>query len=167
MKKILMIIAPENFRDEELLEPKKIFENKGFSVTIASTKNEAKGMLGARVNVDININDVNVGNYDAIIFVGGVGSQIYYNDNRALSIAKESFESKKITAAICIAPVILANAGILHGKKATVWDGRFADMLRSGGAKYTGESVTKDGNVITANGPQAAKQFAEEIIKNL
>ncbi|MDD5086856.1 MAG: DJ-1/PfpI family protein, partial [Candidatus Nanoarchaeia archaeon] len=76
------------------------------------------------------------------------------------------YESGKITAAICIAPVILANAGVLDGKKATVFpSGKDDIMVR--GADYTGEQVTQDGKVITANGPAAARSFGEAIVKEL
>jgi len=74
-KKILMIIASQNFRDEELLTPKKIFEKNDFKVEIASSSlNIATGMLGARIKPEILINDVKVKDYEAVIFVGGVGA---------------------------------------------------------------------------------------------
>jgi len=170
-KKILMIIAPENFRDEEFLEPKKVFENHGLEVDVASKGvSEAKGMLGARAKVDLDIKDVNAEDYEAIVFVGGSGSSIYYNDELALNIAREAFEKGKIVAAICIAPGILANAGILKGKKATIWDsgsGEYIDILEKGGAQYTGNDVERDGNIITANGPHAAREFGEKILEAL
>ena len=72
----------------------------------------------------------------------------------------------KIIAAICIAPVTLANAGILNGKKATVFPSGKNDLIRNG-AKYTGDSVTVDGNIITANGPMAAEAFGKKIVEML
>jgi len=166
-KKVLMIIAPEGFRDEELLEPKKIFEANNVDVTIASKNTKiAKGMLGAEVNVDIDIKDVNVNEYDAIIFVGGVGSSIYFNDPLAHEIAKAAYEKGKIVGAICIAPSTLANAGILKNKKATSWHSEKENIQKNGGI-YTGKNVEKDGNIITANGPQSAKEFGNTILKAL
>jgi len=62
--------------------------------------------------------------------------------------------------------VILTNAGILKGKKATAHPSE-ADKLRAGGVEYTGKSVEKDGNIITASGPTAAREFGAELAKAL
>lgn len=166
-KSILMIIAPNNFRDEELLKPKEIFENSNARVTIASKGvTIARGMLGATVDVDKDISEINVADYDAIIFVGGTGASQYFDDSTVQSIAKESYNQGKIVGAICIAPSILANAGILKGKKATAFSSE-ADNLRNKGAEYTGESVTQDGSIITGRGPEAAVEFGRTIVENL
>jgi protease I len=166
--KVLMIIAPENFRDEELFHTKEELENAGAEITIASsTSGEARGKLGARVKPDLTLDRVKVDDYDAVIFVGGTGSEVYFNDKRALSIASEAFRKGKVTCAICIAPVILANAGVLKGKRATVWNGDFIEKIESRGATYTGKNVEVDGKVITANGPHAAREFGRKIAKAL
>lgn len=166
-KKIVMIIAPKNFRDEELLQPKEILEKAGAKITIASKGvKSATGMFGTKVNVDIDISEVKLAEYDAIIFVGGTGSSIYFNDSTAHSIAKEAIAKGKVLGAICIAPSTLANAGVLKGKRATAWPSE-ADNLRAKGAEYTGEAVTVDGRIITAKGPEAARKFGEAIAKAL
>lgn len=160
---ILMIIAPENFRDEEFLEPKQIFERDGFKVTVASKGvKTAKGKLGASAEIDKDISAVNVSEYGAIVFVGGRGAEVYFEDSEALAIAKEAYESGKVIAAICIAPSILANAGILHGKKATCYSSE-ASHLEEQGAKYTGNDVVVDEKIITANGPKASAKFGEAV----
>lgn len=166
-KNVLMIIAPVNFRDEELLEPKRVLESAGAKVTIASKGVKvAKGALGATVNVDLDIVKANPEDYDAIVFVGGMGSSIYFVDAVAQSMARQAYEKGKIVAAICIAPSTLANAGLLKGKRATAYPSAERN-LRSKGAIYTGEGVTQDGKIITAKGPQFAKDFGEAILKNL
>ena len=168
MKKVLMIVAPDNFRDEELFHTKEELERAGASITIASTKTTpARGMLGAAVTPDIKLDQVKVNDYDAVVFVGGSGSAVYFKDNRALSIASEAFSKGKKVCAICIAPVILANAGVLKGKRATVWPDKCIQIIESKGAKYTGEPVEVDGNVITAPGPEAARAFGRAIVKAL
>jgi protease I len=166
-KKVLMVIAPTNFRDEEFLRPKEILEKAKVNVTIASKGvKTAKGMLGSSVSVDIDLSQVNVKDYDAIVFVGGTGAEVYFNDSKALKIAKEAYDQGKVVAAICIAPSILANAGILEGKKATAFPSE-ASNLEANGAIYTGEAVTIDGRIITAKGPEAASQFGNAIAKTL
>lgn len=166
-KKGLMIIASQNFRDEEYFETKKIFESKGITITTASKAvGEIKGMLGETATADMIINDISTDNYDFVVFVGGVGAQEYFNDEKAKSIAREMYEKSKIVAAICIAPSILANAGILKGKRATAFSSEEENLV-SKGAEYTGESVTRDGKIITGVGPSAAREFGEKIAEAL
>lgn len=168
MAKVLMVIAPENFRDEELLHTKQELERAGIETTVASSRKvEAVGMLGAKVMPDIKLEQVKVDDYDGIVFVGGSGSALYFKDNRAISIASEASKRGKKVCAICIAPVILANAGVLKGKRATVFPGEYVDQIKSKGATYTGKSVEVDGDIITATGPASAREFGRAIAKAL
>jgi len=165
--RILMIIAPEGFRDEELQIPKRAFERAGYEVVIASsTLGTARGMLGAKVKPQILLKDVKVKDYDAVVFVGGVGAQYYFNHREALRIAQEAASQGKVLGAICLAPGILARAGVLKGKRATVWRSE-AKTLKEKGAIYTGQQVEVDGKVITGNGPTAAPLFASKILEAL
>lgn len=166
-KNILMIIASNNFRDEEYKHPRDIFEREGAKVTVASsTKHEATGMLGLKITPDILIDEVNVDNFDAVIFVGGSGSSEYWDDDVAQRIAKTAFEGKKIVGAICIAPVTLARAGLLKNKRATVYPSEIENIKKEG-AIYTGNPVSVDGTIVTGNGPEAAKEFGEKIAELL
>lgn len=166
-KKILMIIASFNFRDEEYLTPHKIFSSYGIKIiTASSSLQTSSGMLGAKVKPDIVLADVEVKDYDAIVFVGGNGSSQYWNDKTAHQIAQTVVSHNKILAAICMAPVTLANADVLKGKRATVFFTE-ANRLKGKGANYTGADVEIDGNIITADGPQSAEKFAQAIIKLL
>lgn len=166
-KKAVMIIACNNFRDEELLKPKEVLEKNGVTVTVASSSlKESTGMLGAKVKPDILFTEIHVTNYDAIIFVGGSGSSEYWDNPTAHKIANDANNAKKIVGAICIAPVTLAKAGLLKNKKATTYSSTVAD-IKSADANYTGADVERDGNIITASGPAAAQKFGEAIIKAL
>jgi len=162
---ILMIIAPVNFRDEEFFEPKAVFEQSGMNVTVASKGvQKAKGKLGGEADINKDITAVNIDEYTAIVFAGGPGAEEYFEDSTVLNLAKEAYEKGKVVAAICIAPSILANAGILSEKKATCFSSE-ASSIEAQGAKYTGADVEVDGKIITANGPKAATKFAEKIVK--
>jgi len=166
-KKIVMIVAFEMFRDEEYAEPKAILEKNGFKITTASSKmGIATGRFGLKAKVDITLNQVKADDYDAILFIGGPGSHGYYQDPLAHHVAQEAVKQGKLLGAICAAPGILANAGLLKGKKATVHEGDI-DSLVQGGAKYTGNGVETDGNIITADGPKNAKAWGEEIVRSL
>lgn len=159
MKKAVMVIAHRDFRDEELIETKEVLEKNGIEVKVSSTSlTSAKGVLGTEVILD----EVRAEDFDAVIFVGGSGCEQLWEDSRAHRLAKEAFISNKVVGAICIAPVILAKAGLLKGKKATVFSSE-VNLIEAEGAKYTAKSVEKDGNIITAAGPSAAEEFGKEI----
>jgi protease I len=166
-KKIVMIIASQNFRDEELLEPKNILTEKGAEVKVACASLEtAKGMLGAEVKPDMLINEIKPEDWDAVILIGGTGASQYWDDSSIHSMLNEAVKQNKIVGAICIAPVTLANAGILSGKKATMFASE-TQKLTNKGAECTGKDVERDGNIITASGPPAAKEFGNAIAQAL
>jgi protease I len=169
-RKILMVIAPDQFRDEELLVPRQAFEAQGWQVDTASTQTgEAKGMLGAVEQVQKDLNAVASQNYDATIVVGGMGSPEYLWNNAELHrILENANQQKKVVAAICLSGAVLAKAGLLNGKQATVWEmPESLEALKAGGADYTGQPVTVDGNIVTANGPDAAAEFAKSVIERV
>ncbi|MGB2803651.1 MAG: DJ-1/PfpI family protein [Candidatus Zixiibacteriota bacterium] len=166
-KRVVMIIAPQDFRDEELIEPQGVLYDRGVEVKVASASLEiAKGMLGAQVKPDLLVSDIKVEDWDAIILVGGGGSSVYWDDPFVHSMLNEAVKQNKIVGAICIAPVTLANAGILVGKKATVYSSETQKLVDKG-AECTGKEVQIDGNIITASGPPAAKGFGEAIAEAL
>jgi protease I len=173
MKTVALVIAEQIFRDEEYEKPKEILEEKGIRVLTASTTlGKAFGKLGMVVKPDILIKDLRDQALDALIFIGGGGSSQYFNDVTAHETAKFFNQPGKVIGAICIAPVILANAGLLKGRKATVFpDGK--DALKAGGATYTGSQVEidrsqpKQATVITGCGPEASTAFGEALVELL
>ncbi|NLI62591.1 MAG: DJ-1/PfpI family protein [Methanosarcinaceae archaeon] len=172
MKKyILMVIAPENFRDEEFFEPKEVFEQNGFEVIVASTETgTAKGTQGGTFDIDFTVDRAKSERYDAIVISGGGGSRKHLWDNKTLHKLLNDFNSEnKTVAAICISPVVLAKAGLLKEKKCTVFnDTESIEIIKKAGGKLDIEkNVVRDGNIITANGPAASKAFGEEVIKKL
>ena len=171
-KKILIIIAFDEFQDIEYREVRKVLENDNAEITVASSKaGQARGKLGNIVNIKETIYTISPKDYDTVIFIGGPGAEEYFENHRAYQICHETLNHKKILAAICIAPVILAKAGVLKGKKATVWSGPMdksaIKILEENGAIYTPESVVVDGKIVTAEGPAVAGKFAESLIKIL
>ncbi len=162
-KKIIFIIAQNNFRDEELIEPKQILEKRGILVKIASkTRAKAFGKIGTEINPDFSLAEIEAKNFDAIAFVGGAGARQYLDDPDALRIAGEFKKADKIIGGICIGPSILANAGIIIGKKVTAFPTE-EENLRNRGAEYTGMQFEVDGKLVTAKDPTAAKEFGEKL----
>ena len=166
MAKILSIIAPEGYQDIEYDKSRAALEAKGHTIITASTVDEAHGAYGGTQKADVLLKDVNVDDYDVILFVGGLGCHGYFDDATAHRLAKAFYDSKKLTTAICAAPSILANAGLLDGVTATCFSSQ-ADNLKSKGANYTGNPVEQDGLIITADGPGSATAFGEKIAEAL
>lgn len=166
-KRVLMVIAPDRFRDEEYREPRAVIEEGGGQVTVASASPAvARGMLGLHVRPDATLDQVRASDYDAVVFVGGSGASRYWDDPAAHALARDALALGKVVGAICIAPVTLANAGLLKGRRATAWPAE-RGRLEAAGAVYTGNPVEEDGRIVTANGPQAARAFGEALARAL
>jgi protease I len=162
-KKVVLIVPSENFRDEELFNTQNALTDIKAQITIASSKmGIIKGMLGGKAEAEILIDDVDVNDYDAVVFIGGSGAKEYFNNKTALSMAQQAKEKGKILAAVCIAPTILANAGVLKGVKATSFPSE-QGVLKKAGAVFTGADVERDGLIITGNGPKASEKFGKTI----
>ena len=171
-KKVLMVVAFKNFRDIEYFLPKEILERNGVKVTTASNKKgQAQGADGKKTNVDLLISEVNSEDFDAVLFIGGPGCLENLDNEDSYRLAQKTVEKQKILGAICISPVILAKAGVLKGKKATVWSSPFdrqsIEILKENGAFFQDEKVVIDGKIVTANGPNSAQEFGQAILNLL
>jgi len=169
-KKALVVIAPEDFQDHEFAMTCKGLEEKGIEIEIASTKNGVcTGKFGTSVNAK-SIDEYNLSEFDAIVFIGGPGVPLVRSDDRMVQAAKTFYENGKVVAAICWAPTILAKAGVLKDRNATVWvgyDPEYAkstvDVLRDYGANPELRPVVVDGKIVTGNGPSAAESFGKTL----
>ena len=136
------------------------FEEAGYSAVIASNARNVVipcGGGGRDVEVDVALTDVNVEDYDAVIFVGGNGCRSQWNDEEEQHIAREAVAHEKVLGAPGCASTILAHAGVLEGKEATVCT---TDAAVKGGRDYTevleslgatcGRGIVRDGLIITA-----------------
>jgi len=171
-KRIVMVIAFKDFRDEEYFVPKEILEGSGAEIKTASNKTgTARGADGGEVLIDYKIQDIDLNNFDAVVFVGGPGCLENLDNENSYNLVKETLAKNKLLASICVSPVILAKAGVLKNKSATVWssalDKSAIEILEQKGADYQAQDVVVDGKIITANGPDAAKKFADTLIENL
>jgi protease I len=162
--RVLMVIAPERFRDEELAEPKRILQQHGATVVVASTKQgPARGMLGMTVVPERTIDQSNSSDYYAIVVVGGTGAQEFLWNNASLHKLLKQFNGEnKIVSSICLGGAVLARAGVIEGRQATVFaTPESMQAMRDGKAIYNTEHVVQDSNAITADGPDVSVNFAE------
>ena len=168
--KLLVAIAPERYRDEELDEPITVFQRAGIGFDIASTKTgTCTGMLGGTARASLTFDRVDPSLYSGIVIVGGAGSPAHlWVDKNLIHLTVVFYAQKKIVAAICLSPVVLARAGLLKGKKATFFRApESLSEMKAGGAIIIDTPVVKDPPVITADGPAAATAFGEEIVARL
>jgi len=166
-KRVVLIIGHHNFRDEEYEKPREALTAAGIEVTVASSSLEpATGMLGATVQPDVLLPDVKAQEYDAVVFIGGTGAEEYWDDPTAQQLCQDTVSQGKLLAAICLAPVTLARAGVLKGKAATVWPDEKGEVVKRGGT-YEARRVVVDGKLITGSGPEAAQEFATALVKAL
>jgi len=168
-KKVAIIMAFKDFRDAEYFVLKEILERTGTKVTPASTqKGKALGADGGDVDIYLTLEELELVDFDAIVFIGGPGALKELDDEKSYNIIKETVLQNKVLGSICISPVILAKAGVLKGKKATVWNSTLdrgpIKILKENGAIYIPEEVVIDGKIITANGPDAAEEFGTKLV---
>jgi protease I len=168
-RRVVIIIAFRDFRDPEYFIPKGILEKAGIEVKTASNKKgTAIGAEGGDIEVDLLVSDINLADFDGVIFVGGPGCLKSLDNEECYEIVKKIVSQGKVLGSICISPVILAKAGVLKGKRAVVWSSTLnknpVKILKEKGAIYEEKPVVADGNIITASGPKAAKEFGEKIV---
>jgi protease I len=171
-KKIALVIAFRNFRDIEYFIPRNILAGAGAQIiTVSAQKGTAIGADGGEAEVNLTAAEAQAKDFDAVLFIGGSGMAKKLEDESFQKIARETVEAGKVLGAICVAPALLAKAGLLKGKKATVWSSQMdksaVRILEEEGAKYLAETVVVDGQIVTAVGPPAAKQFGEKIVEVL
>lgn len=163
MARVLMVIAPAVFRDEEYAHPKAVLEARGAEVVTASRSAGAcQGKLGMAAEATVALADADAVDYDAVIFVGGGGAETYFDDPVAHALARATLDAGRVLGAICIAPSILARAGLLRGVRATAFPSQRDDLIAHG-AHWSDGPVEVAGPIVTANGPDAAREFGYQI----
>jgi protease I len=169
--KVLVVIAQRDFQQIEYKASREALEKNGFVVVVASnSKEEAIAMDGkTKVRPDIPIKEAKEKDYLGIVIVGGNGSPKYlWNNKELLKLVKAFYEKKKVVSAICLSPAVLAKADILKDKEATVYPSPDAlKVFEEKGVKYKDKPVIRADNIITGRDPNAAKSFAQEVVKAL
>ena len=164
MKTIFVFLA-DGFEEIEALTPVDILRRAGLSVKTVSVMGEqvVAGAHGVPVMADVMFDEVNAEDAEMILLPGGLPGATNLDAHQGLSQMILDFaKEEKPLAAICAAPLVFGNRGLLEGKKATCYPG-FETYLK--GAQYTAALVEKDGNFITGKGPGAAMEFAFAIVE--
>lgn len=140
----------------------------GIDVVTAGLGPEAvTASRGVKLIPDMDLDTALLQDYDMVVLPGGLpGADHLDQDSRIHELLKKMADSEKFTAAICAAPRVLANAGLLAGKNATSYPG-IIDQMNLSDTSYLEEPVVTDGKVVTSRGPGTAMDFALHLIELL
>jgi 4-methyl-5(b-hydroxyethyl)-thiazole monophosphate biosynthesis len=169
MAKVYVFLA-DGFEDVEALIPIDVLRRGGVEVVTVSTTDFplVESAHGVNIEADLQFDQVDTSDADLLMLPGGMpgAANLYAHKGVCKAVCAQAAAGKKV-AAICAAPaVVLAQLGLLQGKKATCYPG-FEQVLKESGAQYTADLVTVDGNITTAEGPAAAFPYAYELLTQL
>ncbi|RLF63390.1 MAG: DJ-1 family protein [Thermoplasmata archaeon] len=156
-----VILLADGFEEVETLTVVDVLRRCSIETDVAGVSGDIiEGAHGIKVIPDKDIEDVEIDSYDALLLPGGnPGYKNLRSDERVIAMIKTAFAKNKIVAAICAAPLVLADAGILKGKRATIYPGMEDEIVKAG-AEFSEDLVVVDGNIITSRGPATAVLFA-------
>lgn len=139
------------------------------NVTTASLDNEpVKASRGTVLVADTSLDKAIQQDYDMVVLPGGLpGSDYLRDDPRIISLLKKMAADGKYTCAICAAPKVLAQAGLLQNRNATAYPGTLENLQNLTDTTIKSESVVVDDKVITSQGPGTAMDFALTLIEVL
>jgi protease I len=168
--KKVAILAADMFERVELEEPRKALEDAGATTEVVSIHDgEIQGFdhfdPASKVKVDRTVEEVSVGDYDALLVPGGVGNPDQLRgDENAVAFVRAFAESKKPMALICHAPWVLVEAGVVRGKKVTSWPTLQTDIRNAGGEWVDQEVVVTEG-IVTSRKPDDIPAFSKKMIE--
>ncbi|HEY2205476.1 MAG TPA: type 1 glutamine amidotransferase domain-containing protein [Pseudonocardia sp.] len=166
---VAFLVAPEGIEQVELTEPwKAVQEAGGTPLLISTSSGEVQGFnhldKADTFSVDKVVGDVGVDDFDALVLPGGVANPDYLRTQpEAVELVREFFVRAKPVAAICHAPWILIEAGVMAGRRLTSWPSLQTD-LRNAGAEWVDEEVVVDQGLITSRNPDDLPAFCARLV---
>jgi protease I len=168
----VLILATHGFEQSELEVPLKTLKEAGARVDVVSPeKGEIKGWdhkdWGRPVKVDRSLDEVSADEYDAIVLPGGqINPDLLRINDKALKLIRDFDARKKIIAAICHAPWLLIETGLIKGRRCTSYKSIKTDVVNAGG-KWEDSPVVVDQGIITLRNPGDLKMFSAKIIEEI
>jgi protease I len=168
--KRVAILAADMVERVELVEPREALEEAGVTTELISIKPGGIQSFNHfdpadKIKVDKTIEEVDAGDYDALMIPGGVGNPDQLRgDENVVSFVQEFFNSGKPIAAICHAPWVLVEAGVVRGRKLTSWPTLQTD-IRNAGGNWVDEQVVVDQGLVTSRKPDDIPAFNKKMIE--
>lgn len=170
--KKVAILVTNGFEESEFTEPKKAVEDAGATTHVVSLesgkiKSWTDGNWGSEFDVDKTIDEVSVFHYDALILPGGVINPDKLRTNsKAVDFVRGFVENNKPVSAICHGPWLLAEAGVLKGRKITSYSSIKTDMINAG-ANWVDEEVVVDKGLTTSRSPKDLPAFCKKVVEEI
>lgn len=163
-KRVLCLLFP-GFEEIETVAPVDLLRRAGVEVVVASLTGEklVTGRCNVTVQADASLADVAGQDFDLLLIPGGPGIKAVRADGRAAKLAQAYTQAGKPVAAICAAPTVLLDAGLLAGKRFTSHAGVLAELP----ASQVQERVVEDGNLVTSRGAATSVEFGLALVRRL
>ena len=168
----IAILATDGYEQSELFTPLEQLRAKGADVHVVSLeageiKAWDKDDWGKTVPVDRTLSEVSVAEYDALVLPGGqINPDLLRVEDAAISFVRDFVSSGKIVAAICHAPWILIEAGVVEGREMTSYKSIRTD-LRNAGANVVDKQVAVSNGIITSRNPDDLDAFVAKIVEEV
>lgn len=163
-KRVLCLLAP-GFEEIETVTPIDLLCRAGAEVVLAALGDdkEVTGRSGITIHAQITLGETGHEGFDLLLVPGGPGVEALRSDGRPARLAQSFAEAGKTVAAICAAPTVLHDAGLLEGRRYTAHFSVHGELKRAEGS----ERVIEDGKLITSRGAGTALDFGLQIIRHL
>ncbi len=161
MSNTIVILLENGFEEIEMMIPADVLKRVGFEVVLAGVQKTVTGSHNIKIETDVQIHEIDPAYFDCVILPGGMpGSTNLKKNPDVLTLIQKMNSAGKIIAAICAAPIVLMQAGILKGKKAAGHPSIRNELV---GVMYSPAMTESSGNIITGKGPGAAYEFTAKI----
>lgn len=163
--KSVLVILGAGFEELEAVGPIDVLRRANVMVTLASTGTSllVEGRNTMRLEADVLLAAVSDQSFDAVVVPGGPGVAALRQDERVLSVLRRHDSEGKILGAICAAPLVLAQAGLLEGRRYT----GHASIAPTLPALETAQAVVVDGRILTSRGAGTAVHFGLALVEAL
>jgi protease I len=168
--KNIAILATDGFEQSELLEPKMALEKAGAAVEVVSLNGKSikgwnKTDWGKTITVDKLLKDADASDYDGLMLPGGVmNPDLLRKESSAVNFVKSFFNEGKPIAAICHAPQLLIETGLLQDRTLTSYASIKTDLINAG-ANWVDDDVVVDNGLVTSRSPADIPVFCKKMIE--